>query len=163
MPKTPPKLPLILAAVAIIAPVTAKQEGYLPTPKPDPVGIATFCHGERVDKTQIELGRIYSREECMARLRKRLAAEYAPPVLKCLPQLNDRKRIYVFAALIDASWNAGPVNVCKSPMAANIRAGNWKAACHAFVGWHIKPRGKVLGGLAKRRRDVEQPLCLKSA
>src|ERR1041385_7505968 len=118
MPKTPPKTPaLIAAAVLLVAPLTASFEGYVPTPAPDPVGIPTFCHGERVDQTQIEAGRIYSREECMERLRRRLSAEYAPPILACLPQLNDRKRLYVFAALIDASWNAGPKNVCASRMA----------------------------------------------
>ena len=161
-PKTPPKLVAILAAVAIVAPVTAKNEGFLASPKPDPVGIVTGCFGERVDQSDLDTGKIYSRDECMVRLRKRLASEYAPPILTCLPQLNDRRRVNVFAALIDASWNAGPKNVCKSPMAAKVRLGMWRAACDSFRGWHVKPKGKLLRGLVKRR-ETERQLCLRSA
>lgn len=154
---------VIAAAVAVAAPITAAQEGYLGRPKADPVGIKSQCFGERVDMSDLESGRIYSKDECMARLRKRLATEYAPIVLRCLPQFSDPRRKPMFAAFIDAAWNAGPANVCKSPMAANVRAGKWKAACEAFVGWHTAPKGKPLGGLVTRRRDVERPLCLQGA
>lgn len=160
-PKTPPKAPAILAAVALVAPIVAVQEGYVAKARPDPVGLETVCFGERVALSDLDSGKIYSRSECMGRLRERLAAEYAPAILKCLPQFTAPKRKAVFAAFIDAAWNAGPGNVCKSPMAANVRAGKWKAACDAFVGWHVAPHGKLLGGLVKRRRDVERPLCLQ--
>jgi lysozyme len=160
--KTPPKAPALIAAAVLLAtPITAAFEGYTPKAAPDPVGIPTACFGERIDQSDLESGRIYSRDECMARLRRRLGAEYAPPILACLPQLNDRKRLYVFAALIDASWNAGPKNVCASRMAVSIRAGNWKAACDGFRSWHVKPKNKVLRGLV-RRRETEAALCMKS-
>lgn len=164
MPRTPPKAPAIIAAAVLIAaPITASQEGFLARATPDPVGIPTGCYGERVDQSDLDAGKIYSRGECMERLRVRLANQYAPPILKCLPQFTDPRRKPMFAAFIDAAWNAGPRGVCKSPMAAYARAGHWKRACEAFVGWHVAPKGKPLGGLVKRRRDVERPLCLRGA
>lgn len=148
------------AAVLVIAPITAAQEGYVRKASPDPAGYSTFCFGERVNLARGDPSRIYSRDECMARLRARMATSYAPQVLKCLPELVDRSRRNVFAALIDAAWNAGPGAVCSSPMAAKIRAGRWTAACDSFVGWRVTARGVTYRGLVRRRRDVERPLCL---
>src|SRR5690348_5680605 len=102
----------IAAATLIAAPVAEHFEGYVPKAKPDPAGIPTYCNGEteNVDPT-----RIYSKSECSALLRQRMARDYAPKLLACIPSLKDHP--YPFAAALDAAYNAGPVAVCKSPMA----------------------------------------------
>lgn len=177
MPDSPPPAPrpdsgsgakkaaLIAAAVLVIAPITASQEGLVTKARPDPAHIPTYCYGETQN---VDPERIYTKSECMGLLRKRLARDYAPKILACVPQLQERS-VYVFAALVDASYNAGPVAVCKSPMAIRIRAGDWLGGCHAFVGWYTTARDRKTGvrkslpGLVKRRRDVEAPLCVKGA
>lgn len=161
---------LIAAAVLVVVPITASEEGFVPKARPDPAHIPTVCYGET---EHIDPARIYSRGECLELLRVRLARDYAPKVLACLPALADRRRRDVFAALIDASYNAGPDAVCGSPMARAIRSaeplGDWSAACNAFTGWFVTARDRKTGvrttlpGLVTRRRDVERPLCLKGA
>lgn len=152
------------AAALFVAPVTAGQEGFVPRARPDPAHIPTYCYGET---EHVDPVRIYSRGECMELLRQRLARDYAPKILACLPDLADPRRKPVFAAMIDAGYNAGPKAVCSSPMAAKVRARDYAAACNAFVGWYVTARDRrtgkrlVLPGLVKRRRDVERPLCLQ--
>lgn len=156
----------IAAAVLIAAPIGEKWEGYAPRPYLDPAAIKTYCYGE-TDLAYLE-DRIYSKSECGALLRKRLARDYAPRVLACLPQLGDPRRVQVFGALLDASYNAGPVAVCKSRMAIAVRAGRWVAACNAIEGWYVTARNRKTGvrvrlrGLERRRRD-EKAVCLKGA
>jgi hypothetical protein len=72
----------IAAACAVATPLIMASEGLRTKPYLDPVKIPTVCYGE----TQVEM-RAYSKDECGAMLRKRLAAIYAPKVLACLPQL----------------------------------------------------------------------------
>jgi lysozyme len=141
----------IAAACLVAAPLTAAFEGLRTKPYLDPAGIQTVCYGE----TEREM-RVYTADECGSLLRQRLAKDYAPKVLACLPQVADRKA--VFAALIDASYNAGPKAVCNSRMATSIRAGQWRAACDGFSGWYVTAKGKRLPGLV-RRREAERNLC----
>jgi GH24 family phage-related lysozyme (muramidase) len=112
-------------------------EGYVPKAKPDPIGIETGCYGERVDQSNLDPSRIYSRDECMARLRKRLAAEYAPKIVNCLPALTAPDRKNEFVALLDTSFNSGPYAICHSPMAASIKANRWPAACAALKTFRV--------------------------
>jgi lysozyme len=141
---------LILAACVVCAPLTAAREGFVAKAKPDPIGIKTGCYGERVDQSDLDPSRIYSRGECMDRLRKRLAADYAPKIAHCLPQLLSADRRNEFAALIDTSFNAGPGAVCSSPMAADIKAGKWAAACAAIASFRV---GSVTARPAKGAMD----------
>lgn len=147
----------IAAAVLVAVPLTAGFEGLRTRPYRDPANIETVCFGD----TEVEM-RVYTADECGKLLRERMARDYAPKVLACLPQLMDPKRKPVFAALIDAAYNAGPAAVCRSRMARAIRAGDWKAACKGFVGWYETARGKWYRGL-HRRRLAERDLCLKGA
>lgn len=147
----------IAAACAVVLPLTSSSEGLRTTPYRDPAGIRTVCYGE----TQLEM-RVYSADECGAMLRSRLAKSYAPPIVKCVVGVTEPRRVYAFAALIDASYNAGPAAVCKSRMVKAINAGDWKAGCNAFPGWYVTAKGKVYPGLVKRR-IAERDLCLKSA
>lgn len=151
---------LCAAAAAACLGLTKISEGVRTTPYLDPAHILTVCYGE----TQgIDRAKIYSTDECAARLRKRLAEDYAPRILACLPELDER-RIKVFGALLDAAYNAGPVAVCNSRMARSIHADDWAGACNGFYGWYATARDRRSGkriqlrGL-EIRREKEAALC----
>jgi GH24 family phage-related lysozyme (muramidase) len=108
---------LCVAAAAACLSLTQASEGLRNKPYLDPAHILTVCYGE----TQgIDQAKIYSNDECAIRLRKRLAEDYAPRIIACLPELTER-RIKVFGALLDAAYNAGPVAVCNSLQPAEQR------------------------------------------
>lgn len=154
----------IAAAVGIAAPqLTEPSEGFARRPYYDPAHIKSGCYGETEDPAYLE-DRIYSKSECGAQLRKRLARDYAPRVLTCLPQLIDGRRRNVFAALLDAAYNAGPQAVCASRMARSIRVNDWRGACNGLPGWYVTARNRRTGirvelpGLV-RRRNAEASVC----
>jgi len=150
---TPPKTPAVIAAAVLIAaPLTASFEGLRTKPYKDPGdGRATVCYGE----TEREM-RQYTPEECKVLLQARLAADYAPAVLKCVPAISERPQI--LAASTDAAYNAGTAAFCRSPMARRFNASDWAGGCQSFVGWYVRGGGKVLPGLV-RRRQAEAALC----
>lgn len=152
---------LILTACAVVTPFLMKSEGLRTKPYKDPVGINTVCYGE----TNVPM-RVYSRDECGAMLRERLARIYAPKILACIPQLAEPGRRNEFAAMIDSAYNAGPTAVCKSRMAAHFRAGRWVAGCNSLKGWYVTARDRRTGqrvqlrGLVLRREEMAR-LCLR--
>jgi lysozyme len=163
---TPAKAAVLCAAAATLClPLTQNSEGLRNRPYLDPAHILTVCYGE----TQgIDPAKIYSNDECAVRLRKRLAQDYAPRILACLPELADERRIKVFGALLDAAYNAGAVAVCNSRMARSIHAGDWRGACNGFYGWYTTARDRKTGArIALKglviRRGKEADLCLAGA
>lgn len=148
------------AAAGACIQLTQGSEGFVAKARPDPVGIPTGCFGETTD---IDLARIYSRSECVDKLRRRLAASYAPKLAACLPQLTLQGRSRVFGAYLDAAYNAGPTAVCGSRMAQALRAGDLRGACN-FDGWYVTARDRRTGrriqlnGLVVRRQK-ESALC----
>lgn len=154
----------ISAAVLIAVPIAQHFEGYRGRAYYDPAHILTQCYGETRD---VDPARIYSKDECAVKLRTRMARDYAPVIARCLPQLVPLERRYVFGALLDASYNAGPVAVCQSRMARSIKAGNWVGACKGFYGWYTTARDRKTGrrtqfpGL-EARREVEAKVCKQS-
>lgn len=146
----------IAAACVVVAPFTASFEGEVKHPYRDPAGILTWCYGQTQGKPEL----VYTHSQCGDMLRKDLTTKYAPKVIACMPQLQAVERRNMFAALIDASYNAGPGAVCKSRMAIAVRAGRWVAACNAFPGWYVTARGRRFPGLV-RRRLAEKALCLR--
>ena len=160
MPKTPAKGGLLATACAIaIAVITTSAEGLRTHPNPDPANpkLMQVCFGD----TEVEM-RDYTVAECKALLQSRQVRDYAPKVLACVPAFKDEKRIYAFAASIDAAYNAGVAAFCKSRMARAFNADHWKDGCNGFVGWFETAHGKKFRGLVKRRAN-ERALCLKSA
>jgi lysozyme len=144
----------IAAAVAIAAPLTASFEGLRTHPYHDPGdGRMTVCFGETARAM-----RVYSGDECRALLKQREAQDYAPAVLRCVPALVGRREI--FAASIDAAYNAGIGAFCRSPQAHAFNKGEWRWGCDWFPHWYVTAGGKPLPGLA-RRRAAERALCLK--
>lgn len=154
---TGPALTMFIAAtVATVAPVlTEPNEGYRGKAYRDPAGYLTQCYGER----QVDPSVIYTKSECATKLRKRMARDYAPAIVKCVPDFADPANKWAFGAAIDASYNAGPAAVCRSPMAKAFNAGLWGAGCLMFVGWYDTARGKKYPGLVKRRQE-EKTYCL---
>lgn len=167
-PRTPPKAPAIIAAAVLVAaPLAAHFEGYIPTAKPDPVGIPTYCYGE-TELLKYDPAHIYSKSECMALLRARMKRDYAPKIAACIPEIVSWQRVNAFGALIDASYNAGWQGVCKSQIATEARRGQLQRACRGLASWYITARDrrsgvrKTLPGLVSRRA-AEMALCLKDA
>jgi len=146
----------ILAAVASVAPFTAHFEGERNRVYADPIGIPTYCDGETKNP---DPSHIYSHGECQALLRRRLARDYAPQMVACVPEFADPKRHLAFTASLDASYNAGPVAFCRSAMAKAFRAGQWQSGCHRFVGWYVTAGGRRFSGLVNRRL-AERDFCL---
>jgi GH24 family phage-related lysozyme (muramidase) len=146
----------IAAAVLAVAPFVASKEGERHVPYYDGGRVKTVCMGE----TQNVEDRIYSHDECAAMERKRLAKDYAPAVLNCVPAFVEDRRRKPFMAAIDASYNAGPVGFCKSPMARYFNAGQWAKGCDAFVGWRATIQGVPSRGL-RNRREGERLLCMR--
>jgi lysozyme len=153
------------AAALVCIPLTQSSEGVRVKPYLDPAHILTVCYGET---QHIDPSKIYATDECAVMLRKRLANDYAPRILACLPELNDQRRIKVFGALLDAAYNAGAVAVCNSRMARSIHAGNWVGGCNGFYGWYTTARDRRTGqriqlkGLTIRR-GKEAELCMAGA
>jgi lysozyme len=159
---------VILAAVAVAAPLAQRWEGYVDHVYRDPANIPTYCYGETGNISK-DPSRIYLKTECADLLRKRMARDYAPRILQCIPQLADKQRVNVFGALIDASYNAGWQSVCRSPMRTDIIAGKWTSACNRLPSWYVTAQRRVNGkrvgqpfvlrGLVNRRND-EKKVCL---
>jgi lysozyme len=153
----------ISAAAALLAAtaLTAPSEGYRARPYWDPAHIRSYCFGE----TERVVERTYSKGECSILLEHRLAADYAPALERCLPELVDEKRAKIFAAFLDAAYNAGAGAVCRSRMAVAVRAHQWAGGCRGFYGWRATATDRRTGkrtqlkGL-ELRREREAALCL---
>jgi GH24 family phage-related lysozyme (muramidase) len=151
----------VTIAVSVCLPLTMRSEGVRTVPYLDPAHIRTVCYGE----TQAIEDRVYSRGECGDMLRARLAQDYAHRLVECMPELVEEPYPgTVFAALLDASYNAGPLSVCRK--FAPLFNARWiTATCAALPGWYVTARDRRSGairhlrGLEDRRRR-EQRLCL---
>lgn len=157
-----PKIPAAIAAAVLLAvPLTSAFEGLRTHPYADPIGKRTVCYGD----TEVRM-RVYSADECGAMLRSRLAKDYAPHLLNCIPQLASKPS--EFAALLDASYNAGWLAVCNSNLAVNARKGAVGHVCAELASWYTTAldrrsgKRRTLPGLV-RRRQAEAALCRKDA
>jgi lysozyme len=91
--------------------------------------------------------------------------KYLTPLQKCV---TVELPVKTMAALLDASYNAGPAAVCRSPMVKKMNAGDIKGGCNAFEGWYVRSDGQVRRGLVARRSGLagdkrvnEKQLCLQ--
>jgi lysozyme len=157
--KGPALVTLITVVTAAVAgALTQPNEGYVGKVYRDPAGYLTQCYGER----QVDPSVIYSKDQCAAKLRVRMARDYAAPLIKCVPDFADPRFQWAFGAALDAAYNAGPAAVCRSPMARNFNAGKWAEGCVAFRGWYTTARGVQYPGLV-RRRNEETAYCITGA
>jgi lysozyme len=134
----------IAAAVLVAAPLAAQFEGYSAKVYKDPAGIPTYCYGE-TELARHDPSHIYAKSECMALLRARMARDYAPHLLQCVPGVRRYRPRFAFGALLDASYNAGWAAACKSRMAVSFRAGDWAQGCAGFKGWYVTARNRTTG------------------
>lgn len=141
----------LLAALTLATPEIMRWEGKRNDPYRDIIGVLTVCHGE----TQAPM-RHYSDAECTAMLNRRVQADYARPVLTCVPGLANRPRPY--AAAISLSYNIGTAAFCRSTVARRFNAGDWRGGCDAMLAWN-RAGGRIVNGLT-RRRESERQLCL---
>ena len=152
----------ITAAVAAAIPLTMSSEGVRTRPYDDAAHVRTVCYGETAGVEE----RVYSRGECGDMLRRRLAADYAPRLIACMPGLVDAPfPRTVFAALLDAAYNAGPAAVCRR-FAPLFNANRITATCAALPGWFTTARDRRTGAVRRlpglvTRRAKEAALCGK--
>lgn len=147
------------AAAAFIAP----WEGYAPVAKHeriDPPGVITWCYGRtNYDDPTVASGTRFTKEECKKQLEETIP-KYAEQARKCIPNL------YLLpgptqAAVISFTYNLGQGNLCRSRVAANLKANppNIQAGCDAMLAF-TRANGRFIQGLLNRRR-AERALCLK--
>lgn len=144
------------AAALIVAPFVATWEsGGKPRLEAyqDMVGVWTICDGETAG---VKPGMRETLAGCEARNEAALI-RHAEPVLACTPSLRGHPN--QLAAALSLAYNIGTGAYCRSTVDRRFDAGQWRAACDAFLMWN-KAGGKVVNGLV-RRRHAERELCLK--
>ncbi len=142
----------LVGALTLAVPLVQGFEGLRTEPYNDVGNVPTVCFGE----TQKPI-RKYTPDECAVLLVARLASDYAPAVITCVPTLADKPN--QLAASLSLSYNIGTNAFCRSTAAKRFNAGDWAGGCDAFNMW-VKAGGRVLPGLVKRRA-AERALCLK--
>ena len=148
-----------VAAALIVAPfVSGFESGGKPRlvayhGKHDPADVWTICDGETLG---VKPGMRETIEGCAARNEAALI-RHAEPVLACTPTLRGHPN--QLSAAISLAYNIGTGAYCRSTVDRRFDAGEWRAACDAFMMWN-KAGGKVVTGLDRRRR-AERDLCLK--
>lgn len=152
----------LAALVATVVALTSSQltepsEGYSGKAYWDKYGkVWTQCFGETAD---VDPSVVYSEKECAVKLRARMAKDFTPALLKCVPDFAIPDYKFAFGALLDGAYNAGPAAACRSPMAREFNAGNWTLGCAKFQGWYETAKGVKVVGLVNRRRK-ELKFCM---
>lgn len=160
---------MVAAVVAALVAFTPQWEGMDKVARRDAIGTGhpvTYCYGQTDEFGTVRIGQRFTKIECDAKLAESLP-RYVAGVAKCATRAFPVK---VWAALVDAAYNAGPAAVCRSPMMAHMNAGRYEAGCNAFSGWYVRSAGVVRKGLIARRSGVpgdarksERDLCLEGA
>lgn len=158
-------------AIAICLTFTPIWEGMDLVAKRDMIGTGnpiTYCNGMTSVDGTVMVGQRFTPEQCRALLAKALP-KYWDPLEPCI---KVDIPVQTAASLLDASLNAGPAAVCKSPMLAKINSGDIRGGCEAFSNWYITTKNhgarSVIPGLVNRRggnpnehRKTEKALCLE--
>lgn len=159
---------LTVAGAGVIAccvAFTPTWEGMDKVAKKDTIGTGhpiTYCYGQTDEFGEVKVGTRFTKQECDVKL-----AESLPKYLDAVAKyVTVPVPVKTMAALVDASYNAGPAAVGSSPMVAKINAGNIRGGCNAFQGWYVRSAGQVRKGLIARRsgidsRKSEKQLCLE--
>lgn len=155
-------------AIACCVAFTPTWEGMDPVAKRDMIGTGhpiTYCNGLTSVDGKVKVGQRFTKAECDKALAEALP-KYWAKIEPCLEApLPDKTA----ASLLDASFNAGPGAVCRSPMVDKMNNGDLRGGCNAFSGWYVRSDGKIRTGLIARRngedhgdhRKSEKRLCLE--
>lgn len=155
-------------AIAVCVGFTPIWEGMDSVAKRDRIGTGhpiTYCNGLTSVDGKVKVGQRFTKAQCDKALAEALPRYWA----KIEPCIEVNLPDKVGGSLLDASFNAGPGAVCRSPMLAKMNAGNLRAGCNAFAGWYVRSDGQVRTGLINRRngedhgdkRKSEKGLCLE--
>jgi lysozyme len=133
----------------------------------DVAGIATACDGIiRYNGRPVRIGDVFTADQCAAVLEKELV-KHAEGMMACTPAFRnypDKEAIGAqLAATTSFTYNVGTAGYCGSTARRLFNAGEWKAACNAFMRWNKAQVNGVLQpvrGLTLRR-ERERDLCLK--
>ncbi len=125
----------------------------------------TYCNGLTSVDGSVKVGQRFTKKQCDEALAKALP-KYWDKIEACIPPNLSGETA---GSLLDASFNAGPAAVCRSPMVALMNAGKMVRGCNAFEGWYVRSDGAVRNGLIARRdgedhgdfRLSEKGLCLR--
>jgi lysozyme len=155
------------AVIAAATSILVIWEGTDLVAKKDMIGTGhpmTYCHGQTDEFGKVKEGQRFTPAQCKDLLAKSLP-KYLTPLQKCV---TVELPVKTMAALLDASYNAGPAAVCRSPMVKKMNAGDIKGGCNAFEGWYVRSDGQVRRGLVARRSGLagdkrvnEKQLCLQ--
>jgi len=155
-------------AIACCVQFTPIWEGMDSVAKRDMIGTGhpiTYCNGLTSVDGKVKVGQHFTKAECDKALAEALPKYWAAIEPHIQIPLPDKTA----GSLLDASFNAGPGAVIKSPMLAKMNAGDLVGGCNAFAGWYVRSDGKVRAGLQDRRngedhgdkRLSEKGLCLQ--
>lgn len=134
-------------AVALAAELTIDWEAIVTTAYWDPLGkVFTVCAGETKG---VKKGDHYTVAECKAMFTRRATKDYWEPMLRCAPRLAQAP-LGVQWAMLDGAYNFGVGGWCQWSASADIRRGDWRAACDDQTKIN-KAGGRVIPGLVKRR------------
>ena len=139
------------ATAALLIGTVATFEGKSNDPYPDIVHIETVCYGE----TRVAMHH-YTDAQCQDMLAGGLVS-FAKPVLQRNPELAGHTN--QLAAAVSLAYNIGAGSYAHSSVARDFSAGQWRAACNAFLSWD-KAGGHTVMGLL-RRRQAERTICLE--
>lgn len=165
--KAGPIAAAIVAAIAIVAPLTMTSEGKKNVAYSDRISgthPATSCFGHT--GREVRVGVRYTDAQCEVQLSGDMT-RHAQGVYDCTPQIADNIR--AFAAATDLAFNLGVHAYCHSTAARRFALRDWAGGCDALgsyftvngrrVSGYIKAGGQVRAGLVTRR-DRERRLCL---
>lgn len=126
-----------------------RLQAYIPVPGDVP----TICIGET---RGVRMGMRATKPECEAMLVRRLGADYAPAIERCVTrEMGDD----IYAAFLSLAYNIGTKRFCRSSVVHLWNADDRRGACDALL-LYDRAGGRVLAGLVRRRR-AERELCLK--
>lgn len=131
-------------------------ESFSARPYLCPAGVWTIGYGHTEGVTK-ESPRITEPEACDL-LADDLASHYAPGVERLLKVPVSQRQ---FDALVSFAYNVGVGALAESTLLKKLNAGFGDAAGREFLRW-TKSKGRVLGGLVKRRA-AEQALFMGAA
>lgn len=125
---------ILLLAASIVGPFEGRVNGTYR----DVVNVLTACDGHT--GPDIVEGKKYTNAECDAFTREDLSEAYSH-VRRCIKR--DDMPNEVAAAFTSATYNLGPVIVCKSTLSRMANAGDYAGACRQLT--HAKVRRKING------------------
>lgn len=121
-------------------------------------GLPTACEGvtgrDHLGRT-IVVGTRYTAEECNVMLRQELVRRLG----EIRPCFKADAPAEAVGAGLSLAYNIGTPAFLRSSACRHFRAGNYAAACDAFLLWN-RASGRVVQGLVNRRR-AERTLCLR--